>query len=844
MKALVEFGQTDLKEAQHIKLGPVNAHQRYDALKGIFNSALGGRGNSWELAKPRSSTSTAGKPVIQFLTQHEGMVPVGQLSSEQKALADAQFADIRRQVLAKHRSGEARDWANKVFDHCVLFTNGQALSVAWGLQFRDEDLYGYLQDEDDPIPGSPPWGGPGVTSPTGPGTSNPGTGGGSGSGSGTSSPGGGEDSTGEGHSLSSEKRGCTNPHAINYDPDATVDDGSCVYRAGWGPGGRIGGGGGGGRGYNPWWWWVLFALLLLFLALLLLGLDGCNGSGNGLSYSPVTGRYEPNPLPGFTPDQPNEMVPIPEDRIIENPETGERIAQGRINVYPKNRTANFTQFLSDLKAALPDSTIPVTDYCNETRRVQLDIGDREPRGFMADLKQTLIQYDLLVWPERILETSQTGARAAAWTGEDWHLKAIHAREAWQQQTGEPHITVAIIDSGFDTDHPDLDQDTVSAYHIGLRNHRVYAGPDILHGTHVAGLAVADAENNSGTAGVAFGCSWMPIQLTEAREDDGFPTSHIVDGILYAMNHGADVINLSLGTHLNPDYLMDENGNASLENYIRNTQDEAEFWNELYKLGERNNCLFVMAAGNDALPLELDPMHRSPLPIYVAATNQNDQIAAEFSNFPTGDLLVGHPGVCVAAPGDEVYSCLADGDMIAFPGTSMASPLVAGAAGLMRSSAPGLSNEDIRSRMYQMRDQVSTAEMQAWEFLDADLIEMTSTTWELDARKENPEQVTVQFRGASQLQCTQCTDNYQRGEWQLNGNQLQFHFEDADGKVTSSLEGQWNGTGFSGTLTMHLGDEQGTFTLQPTSPSAITANWASIPLLDVEELIQSLPSESI
>ena len=469
----------------------------------------------------------------------------------------------------------------------------------------------------------------------------------------------------------------------------------------------------------------------------------------------------------------------------------------------------------------------------ETRRVQFDIGEGDYNAFAELLKLQMSEYDLLVWPERIFEVSSGGVNASSRDG--WHLEAINAEEGWQLQTGSPSITLAIVDSGFDLNHPDLDQDTTFNYHVPYRDRVVYANSGIIHGTHVAGLAIGESSNAIGTAGVGHGCSWMPVQLSSSHEEEGLSSTHIVDGILYAMNHGADVINLSLGSSIQPDYFVDESGAYSLEHYLDVTQDEAEFWNELYTIGEQTNTLFVVAAGNDALPLELDPMHRSAWPIYVAATNKSGLLAEEFSNFPSGTRILSKPVVCVAAPGEGVSSCQVGGDAIEMPGTSMACPQVAGAVGLVRSANPQLRNEDIRDLFAFLPSTVSTAKMENWYLLSSLPPTMTGR-WTMNAQKESPETVELQFMLNGTFRCTGCNDEYAKGNWQMTANELEVVFRNESEIVTSRLDGAWSNGQFEGELIMVLDDEHGSFRMSPMGNDWKYGGTGRIPFLNLEALL--------
>ena len=301
-----------------------------------------------------------------------------------------------------------------------------------------------------------------------------------------------------------------------------------------------------------------------------------------------------------------------------------------------------------------------------------------------------------------------------------------------------------------------------------------------------------------------------------------------------MNHGADVINLSLGSSIQPDYFVDESGAYSLEHYFAVTRDEAAFWNELYAIGEQTNTLFVIAAGNDAVPLELDPMHRSNLPIYVAATDRSDRLAEEFSNFPSGTRMLDAPVVCVAAPGDGILSCEVGGDAIEMPGTSMACPQVAGAAGLVRSANPQLRNEEIRRLFASLPSTVSSTNMENW-FLLSTLPPPIPGRWTMDAEKESPERIELKFQEDGTFRCTQCNDQYTEGNWRMSANAIEVTFRSGS-EVTSRLNGAWYDGQFEGELEMTLDNELGSFRMKPVGNDWQYGGAGRIPFLDLEALL--------
>lgn len=824
MKKLVEFRQSAEKPIQHLRMGGQEAHKSHQLLSKAFQRA------GVELAKPQPKTDADGTLRIDFLTAHDNM-PSEAISSLQGSSHQQAFEQAFQKVKKEAKSmGIDSSWVEDIRNNCLVFCNDTTFSLAWGMTFYP------------PTKVPPPHQIPGCTDPKASNYNPDAT-----IDDGSCVPIAIVEQPDEPSADNDEAEkttpqeegipipvvvdepvwGCTNPKALNYNPHATRDDGSCVYE-----GGRFV-----GWGFS-WWPWVLFALLLLLLALLLLFADGCNGAYAN-HYSPVTGRFDPNPLPGFTPDVPNNMVPITDEQLVVDPITGALLAEGRMNVYPKNQSITFTKYLEALQEAVGAQNVTVADYCHETRRVQLDIGELDFDDFKEDLKGELAAFDLLIWPERIYSTNAATATAAnnPQALGSWHLDAVKARQVLTRGQGSQAVTIAVIDSGFDTDHPGLNQDTTSIYHVVRRDHAVYASPNITHGTHVAGLAISESLGSDKLQGIGFGCQWMPIQLTDVDEARGFSQTQIIDGILYAINHGADVVNLSLGL-LNPEFvlsLFSERGHQGIQELVAATQDDANLWDEIFQMGEDNNCLFVIAAGNESCPMELDPMQRSSYPVYVVATNNEDKLA-EFSNFPTRDLLTPAQTTCVAAPGDSLLSCSVTGDVMYMKGTSMAAPVVAGALGFVRSQAPQLRNVELRGLLQAMPEQVNTSSALGWVLSPKPALSLTSSTWAFYIEHDIQENVTLQFTSNGNFSCTNCNDNYQRGTWELFGAMLKLQFESATGTMTARAEGFWDGEAFGGTGAR--GDVPATFTLTPQSRTNLTHRAALVPFLDVEYLIEN------
>src|SRR5882724_1264849 len=251
----------------------------------------------------------------------------------------------------------------------------------------------------------------------------------------------------------------------------------------------------------------------------------------------------------------------------------------------------------------------------------------------------------------------------------WAAQFIGAEQAWDSTVGDSSIIIAIVDTGIDANHPDLTGKVVLAKNF-VKGERV--SDSFGHGTHVAGIAAAQINNGTGIAGICGRCSLMSIKVLDA---DGFGTiSNVVSGITYATDFGARVINLSLGS-------------SSRSTIMRDALD--------YALN--NNVLPVVAMGN-ANTNNVGDLSYWYSALSVGAVDQQGG-KASFSNFGL-QTDVTAPGVAVLStmPTYPVtlntqYGYKMNYD--ALSGTSMATPVVAGLAGLILSRNPTLTATQVK-----------------------------------------------------------------------------------------------------------------------------------------------------
>jgi len=239
----------------------------------------------------------------------------------------------------------------------------------------------------------------------------------------------------------------------------------------------------------------------------------------------------------------------------------------------------------------------------------------------------------------------------------WNLPFIGSERGWRVSTGDPAVIVAVVDTGVDLDHPDLRGRLVPGRNV--LNPGAPPQDDQGHGTHVAGIIAARTNNHRGVAGVTWQCRIMPVKVLDARGAGNL--FDVGDGIIWATDNGAKVINLSLGNYVESRYLRDA-----------------------VRYAFARDVVLVAASGNDALP---DSGFPASYPEVLAVSAlRPDRRLADYSNYGAA--------IDLTAPGDEIASTFPDDRYAALSGTSMASPHVAGVAALVRSVNPTLSNRDV------------------------------------------------------------------------------------------------------------------------------------------------------
>jgi len=278
--------------------------------------------------------------------------------------------------------------------------------------------------------------------------------------------------------------------------------------------------------------------------------------------------------------------------------------------------------------------------------------------------------------------------------EQWGLHRIRAPQAWAEGATGKGVIIAVVDTGVDLDHPDLMDDSSQQYNL-VQGYNAFTQSAELgaeqddhgHGTAVAGVIAALA-NDLGIVGVAPEAMIMPIKAMD--ENGQGEDSIIADGIVWAVDHGARIINLSIGA-----------------------ESQTQVLDDAILYARSRGCLLVAASGNAAnskmLIYQMDNSSKStqfivgdgvaypgahPEVLAISAVDENDRIA---------DFALTGPEIALSAPGSKILTSYWSKDQTGVfytSGTSIAAPFVSAAAALLWSKYPDASAEEIKQALLQ------------------------------------------------------------------------------------------------------------------------------------------------
>jgi thermitase len=245
--------------------------------------------------------------------------------------------------------------------------------------------------------------------------------------------------------------------------------------------------------------------------------------------------------------------------------------------------------------------------------------------------------------------------------DQWGLPVVNAAAAWNVTTGSSDVTVAVLDTGIDMAHPDLEGRVLDGYNF--INGDADASDDHGHGTLIAGIVGANSNNGVGVTGLDWEARLLPVKVLD--QDGNGPTSAIAQGIMYAADRGANVLNMSFSSPEESHTLAEALGYA-------------------YELG----ATLVASRGNTATD---DPRYPASYENVIAVGSISSATDLSFFSSYGED-------VSVVAPGQGIYTTSLGGGYLRPAGTSMSAAFVSGLAAMLAGLDPSLSPAEIQDIM--------------------------------------------------------------------------------------------------------------------------------------------------
>jgi len=397
------------------------------------------------------------------------------------------------------------------------------------------------------------------------------------------------------------------------------------------------------------------------------------------------------------------------------------------------------------------------------------------------------QKDKIVYLEKDFPVNMVKTVNDKLYSEQSSIKRLDIENAWNRSIGSTNIIVAVSDTGIYAQHEDLGNqvwtnfkeiprngidddgngfvDDLSGWNFIENNNRPVDQNG--HGTHVAGILGAEGNNNFGVSGINWKIQIMPLKFLD--KNGSGKTSGGIATILYAADNGARVLNASWGSTADSQALKDA-------------------INYAFSKG----MLVIAAAGNNSANSDKEPIYPAGTKsdgVISVASSSNDGVLSSFSNF-------GATSVHLAAPGSNVLSTYINDSFKRLSGTSMATPMVTGVAGLILSVDPSLSGYELKNALLN-----SVEHRESYKNLlitQGDLNANKALAQLSDTFKIWPEQVNVLNGASFQFSAIKARGNV---KWKLTSSTKNIANIDATGKLTTTK-------GKSGTILISAVDEQG------------------------------------
>jgi thermitase len=327
---------------------------------------------------------------------------------------------------------------------------------------------------------------------------------------------------------------------------------------------------------------------------------------------------------------------------------------------------------NELKQIQAEIKAKISKKLGDTYIFQADSMDA--KQLMTYFKKWNVAYTephfLYLTNENVPTTATTAPNDLLYSKYQWNLPIIETTVGWDIGKGSEKVIVAVVDTGADLNHPDLQGRLLDGYNVV--DPTVKPMDDVGHGTHVAGVISALVNNGEGVAGMTWYNPVMPVKVLDKTGAGN--TYNVAQGIIWAADHGAKVINMSLG------------------NYA-----DANFLHDAIKYAYDKDIVLIAASGNDNSE---QPGYPAAYPeVFAVAAADASKKKATFSNF--GDYID------VTAPGVNIASTYPNNQYAALSGTSMASPHVTALAALIRSTNPQLKNTEVMEIMRKTAEDLGT-----------------------------------------------------------------------------------------------------------------------------------------